>query len=351
MTHALLVLEDGTVFAGESLGATGETVGELIVTTAMTGYQELLTSGAYEGAVVLFTTPHVGNVGMNSEDGQGPLCAGGVVLREQPRLHSNWRAQRSFEDDLLEAGTVGITGVDTRALTRRARSGMRVGIFTGEVGPLSELVQAVRATPAGADTLISRATTAEPYRVGEGEPAVAIIDLGLGRELAETVRSHGTSSLVLPASATYADVVASGADRVLLSGGPGNPADATTALGLARELVSAGLPVLGFGLGHQILARALGFATEPLTRGHHGANHPVQASGSGHVDITSHTHSYTVDFAGSPDVDITHVSLNDGSVEGFAVRGKPVAGLQFHPELGTGPSDAHHLLDSFLKDA
>ena len=351
MTHALLVLEDGTVFAGEPLGAAGQTVGELIVTTAMTGYQELLTSGAYQGAVVLFTTPHVGNVGMNSEDGPGPLRAGGVVLREHPRLHSNWRAQRSFEDDLLEAGTVGITGVDTRALARRARSGMRVGIFTGEVGPVSELVQAVRATPSGADTLIARATTSEPYRVGEGRPHVAIIDLGLGRELAETVRRTGAPALVLPASAAYADVAACGAQRALFSGGPGNPADATTALGLAREIVSAGMPVLGFGLGHQILARALGFATEPLLRAHHGANHPVQARGSGHVDITSHTHSYTVNFAGSPDVEITHVSLNDGSVEGFAVRGKPVAGLQFHPELGTGPSDAHHLLDSFLKDA
>lgn len=351
MSHALLVLEDGTVYSGAPLGATGEVVGELIVTTAMTGYQELLTSGAYEGAIVLFTTPHVGNVGMNSEDSPSPLRARGVVLRERPRVHSNWRAQRPLEDDLTEAGAVGITGVDTRAITRRARTGMRAGIFSGEVGAVSELLHAVRETPAGADALISRTTVSAPHRVGEGDAQVAIIDLGLGGELAETVRRAGFSSLVLPASTTYEEVAASGAGRVLLSGGPGNPADATTALGLAREIVSSGMPVLGFGLGHQILARALGYATEPLATAHHGANHPVQASGSAHVDVTSHTHSYTVDFAGSADVEITHVSLNDGSVEGFAVHGKPVAGLQFHPELGAGPSDAHYLLDSFLKDA
>src|SRR5699024_785446 len=168
MTHALLVLEDGTVFAGEKLGAAGQTVGGVIVTTAMTRDQDRLRPGAPHGAVVLFPTPPVGNVGMSSEDGPGPLRAGGVVLREHPRLHSNWRAQRSFEDDLLEAGTVGITGVDTRALARRARSGMRGGIFTGEVGPVSELVQAVRAPPSGADPLIARATTSEPYRAGGG---------------------------------------------------------------------------------------------------------------------------------------------------------------------------------------
>lgn len=358
---AVLVLEDGTHVTGESFGALGRAVGELTATTAMTGYQETLSSGTVRGSIVMFTAPHIGNTGVNSADTTRPPQARGVILREAPRQFSNWRATRSLDEDLANAGVVGITGVDTRAIMRRLHTAgaMRVGIFTGTHAARAGLVEEVRtAQLEGADALIARASTPEAYSApapsdsGGAVPgsglSVAVVDLGLGAELAAALRRRGAEVMVLPGAVSFADVAAARPDRVAVSGGPGNPADATTALGLMRELLESEIPMMAFGLGHQILARALGYTTTALTHPHHGVNYPVQDHRTGKVDITCHSHAYTVDLTGAHGVEITHTNLNDGTVEGFALANRPVRGLQFHPDASYGPSDAHHLIDSFL---
>lgn len=350
---ARLVLEDGTILRGQALGASGTAIGELTALTAATGYQEALTSGVYAGSLLLFTSPHIGTTGVVAGDGAGPVRARGVILREEPRVVSNWRATGDLPEELARDGAVGITGVDTRALMRRLRGQtLRAGIFTGARGSGGELLEQVRAaTPEGADALIAGVSTPDPYLLSGSGPVVAVVDLGTGGLLGTRLHARGASVHVLPAAAGAEQVRATGAERVLLSGGPGNPADATIALGLCRDLLEGDLPLLGIGLGHQILARALGHTTRRLHTPHHGANHPVQEVRTGKVAITSHSHSYTVEISDTDEVEITHVNLGDGTVEGFALRGRPVAGVQFHPDPGAGPSDAHALLESFLFQA
>lgn len=349
--RALLICDNGTTFTGEPFGAVGHAIGELRAVSAMTGYQETLSSGTYAGSVLLFTTPHVGNTGMNDADADRKIHPRGVIVRERPRVYSNWRAERSLEHELVENGVVGITGIDTRALRRLLREAgtLRVGIFSGDLPPEGDMLDQVRNPGTTTDALI---TAVAPAPADRGSGSVAVVDLGSAGGLLRTLAKRGVTAVRLGPAAILDDVHATGADRVILSGGPGNPADATVALGLARQLLDSGLRVLGLGLGHQILARALGYSTTALPTPHDGTNHPVQDTRTGKVDITSHSHAYTVDFSGSDDIDVTHINLNDGSVEGFAVRGRPIQGLQFHPDPGHGTSDAAHLLTTFLtKDA
>lgn len=346
----LLVCEDGRVFYGTGFGASGDAIGELIASTSMTGYQETLTAGQSAGAIVLFTTPHIGNVGVNEQDGVTPMRAAGVILRETPRRPSNWRATGDLDSKLKEGGTVGIAGLDTRALMRHLqhKGNLKVGIFTADDRSIEDLHTQVQQYVPNTDRLISSLTSSEQ---GSGTAEIGVVDLGQGSHIARNIRDLGYDVSVFLASVTAEELHTHGVQKVILSSGPGNPADATSGLGLIRDLLEKETPLLGIGLGHQLLARALGYATRELNTPHNGANHPVKDVAQNRVFITSHAHAYTVEIEDSPEVTVTHINLNDQSVEGFRLNNRPVYGIQFALGTRMGPTDANHLLDSFLKDA
>jgi carbamoyl-phosphate synthase small subunit len=362
---ALLVLEDGRVFRGESFGAAGETVGEAVFATGMTGYQETLTDPSYHRQVVVMTAPHVGNTGVNDEDPEsGRIWVAGYVVRDPARVPSSWRSRRTLDEELRAQGVVGISGVDTRALTRhlRERGAMRVGISTTAADP-DELLARVRAAPAmaGAD-LAGDVTTREPYVVparGERRFTVAALDLGIKTMTPEQLARRGVEVHVLPSTATLDDVLATSPDGVFFSNGPGDPATAEHAVGLLREVLERGLPYFGICFGNQLFGRALGFGTFKLKYGHRGINQPVLDRATGKVEVTSHNHGFAVDAPldratqtpyGSAEV--SHVCLNDDVVEGLRLRdddGRLRAfSVQYHPEAAAGPHDAAYLFDRFL---
>jgi len=364
-TPAMLVLEDGTAFAGFSFGATGVTVGEAVFNTGMTGYQETLTDPSYHRQVVIATAPQIGNTGWNDEDSEnrsGRIWVAGYVVRDPSPAPSNWRSRRSLDDELLRQGVVGIAGVDTRALTVHLRDhgAMRVGI-SSLTTTREALLERVLASPpmAGAD-LVGEVTTAEPYTVpaaGETRFSVAALDFGIKSNTPALMAARGIATHVLPASVTMADLAALHPDGVFLSNGPGDPATASAAVELARRILDAGLPLFGICFGHQVFGQALGFSTYKLRFGHRGINQPVQDLATGRVAITAHNHGFAVeaplgevstDFG---DASVSQVCLNDGVVEALDLRrdGRLVAfSVQYHPEAAAGPHDAAHLFDRFV---
>jgi len=359
---ALLVLEDGRAFAGEAYGSVGETFGEAVFTTAMTGYQETLTDPSYHRQVVVQTTPHIGNTGVNGEDDESArIWVAGYVVRDPSRTASNWRSTGPLEDRLAAEGVVGICGVDTRALTRhlRARGAMRVGVSSVERDPAA-LRERVLAAPRmlGAD-LSAEVTTARPYTVeatGAHRFTVAAVDLGIKRNVSRRLAARGVTTHVLPATSTVDDLLAVGADAVFFSPGPGDPATADHAVGLAREVMRRGVPLFGICFGSQVLGRALGFETYKLGYGHRGVNQPVLDRATGKVEVTSHNHGFAVDapLGGAVstdfgDVEVSHVCLNDNVVEGLRARDVPAFTVQYHPEAAAGPHDADHLFDRFVE--
>ncbi|HSF26922.1 MAG TPA: glutamine-hydrolyzing carbamoyl-phosphate synthase small subunit [Actinomycetes bacterium] len=359
-TPALLVLEDGRTFHGESYGAPGETYGEAVFATGMTGYQETLTDPSYHRQVVVQTAPHIGNTGVNDEDVESArVWVAGYVVRDPSRVASSWRSQRSLEDELASYGVVGISGVDTRALTRhlRERGAMRVGISTVEADP-ERLLARVLDSPAmtGAD-LAAQVSTAEPYvvpAVGQRRFTVAALDLGVKAMSPRRLAERGIEVHVLPATATIADVLAVGPDGVFLSNGPGDPATADDAVALTRGVLERAIPLLGICFGNQILGRALGFGTYKLRYGHRGINQPVQELATGRVEITAHNHGFAVDAAVGQVLEtpygraeVSHVCLNDGVVEGLRCLDVPAFSVQYHPEAAAGPHDASYLFDRF----
>ncbi|MDG4801554.1 glutamine-hydrolyzing carbamoyl-phosphate synthase small subunit [Micromonospora sp. WMMD980] len=367
---AILVLEDGRTFHGEAYGSVGETFGEAVFNTGMTGYQETLTDPSYHRQVVVQTAPHIGNTGVNGEDDEsGRIWVAGYVVRDPARIGSNWRATGGLEDRLAAEGVVGISGIDTRALTRhlRERGAMRVGVSSVDDDPAA-LLERVRTSPAmvGAD-LSTEVTTAKPYVVeaqGAHRFTVAALDLGIKRNVPRRLAARGVTTHVLPADSTIGDLLATGADAVFLSPGPGDPATADGPVALAREVLTRRIPLFGICFGSQILGRALGFGTYKLGYGHRGINQPVLDRATGKVEVTSHNHGFAVEVPGVtsgavvPDqvvdtdfggVRVSHVCLNDNVVEGLRAVDVPAFTVQYHPEAAAGPHDADYLFDRFAE--
>ncbi|WP_431041229.1 glutamine-hydrolyzing carbamoyl-phosphate synthase small subunit [Streptomyces sp. P1-3] len=362
-TPAVLVLEDGRTFRGRAYGAVGETFGEAVFSTGMTGYQETLTDPSYHRQVVVMTAPHVGNTGVNDEDPESKrIWVSGYVVRDPARVPSNWRARRSLDDELAAQGVVGISGIDTRALTRhlRERGAMRVGIFSGEaVADEAAMLAKVQASPQmkGAD-LSGEVATLEPYvvpAIGEKRFTVAAVDLGIKGMTPHRMAERGIEVHVLPASATIDDVFAVQPDGVFFSNGPGDPATADHPVSVMRGVLERKTPLFGICFGNQILGRALGFGTYKLKYGHRGINQPVQDRTTGKVEITAHNHGFAVDApldgpTESPygRVEVSHVCLNDDVVEGLQCLDVPAFSVQYHPEAAAGPHDAAYLFDRFV---
>ncbi len=360
MSQAILVLEDGRTFRGEAFGAIGETFGEAVFTTAMTGYQETLTDPSYHRQVVVQTAPHIGNTGVNDEDDESDrIWVSGYVVRDPARRASNWRATGDLSLRLKQEGVVGIAGIDTRALTRhlRERGAMRVGVSSVDLDPAS-LREKVLAQPemTGAD-LSAEVTTARPYVVqadGSHRLTVAALDLGIKRNVPRRLAKRGITTHVLPAYSTMDDLLAVRPDAVFFSPGPGDPATADHPMHLAREVMRRRIPLFGICFGSQILGRALGFGTYKLGYGHRGINQPVMDQITRKVEVTSHNHGFAVDAPPSSTtefgrVEVSHVCLNDNVVEGLRCLDVPAFTVQYHPEAAAGPHDADYLFDRFTE--
>lgn len=370
---ALLVLEDGTVHRGRAYGARGRTLGEAVFTTGMTGYQETLTDPSYAGQIIVQTSPHIGNTGVNDADRESrAIFAAGYVVRDAARRPSNWRAERCLDEELEAFGVVGIREVDTRAITRRLRTegSMRAGVFSGEhaARPEAELLAEVRAQPSMAGARLAESvTTEQPYVIEpaehgwEGEPIaeIAALDLGIKAATPRHLASRGIRVHVLPAATDLAGIRAVDPDGVFLSNGPGDPATADAQVELLREVLDAGLPFFGICFGNQIFGRALGFDTYKLKFGHRGPNQPVLDKATGRVAITSQNHGFAVAAPlGEPieapesrfgRVEVSHWSLNDQVVEGLRLLDRPAFSVQFHPESAAGPNDTLDLFDRFVQ--
>jgi carbamoyl-phosphate synthase small subunit len=363
---ALLALEDGTVFRGYGFGAAADQGGEIVFNTAITGYQEVLTDPSYRGQIVLMTAPEIGNVGTNPEDFESPkpFCAGFVVRDLSPSV-SNWRAQGTLPALMAEHGVAGITGIDTRAVTRRIRMGgaQRAVITRAVDDPAAAVARARRHPSLEGRDLVVEVTSPEPYDWTEGlwqPPAakatpiparhhVVAYDFGIKRGILRRLRQSGCRVTVVPAKLPAREVLAMKPDGIFLSNGPGDPAAVEYAIEAVREIIGAGKPTFGICLGHQILGLALGGKTYKLKFGHHGANHPVMDLTTRKVEITSQNHGFAVDV---PSLEgravLTHVSLNDQTVEGMRHQSLPVFSVQYHPEASPGPNDATHLFQRFV---
>ncbi|MBA9044735.1 MULTISPECIES: glutamine-hydrolyzing carbamoyl-phosphate synthase small subunit [Streptomyces] len=362
-TPAVLVLEDGRTFRGHAYGAVGETFGEAVFSTGMTGYQETLTDPSYDRQIVVATAPQIGNTGWNDEDDEsGRIWVSGYVVRDPARVPSNWRAKRSLDDELERQGVVGISGIDTRALTRhlRERGSMRAGIFSGEsVAAEPELLARVQAQPhmKGA-SLYEEVATKEAYvvpAVGEKKFTVAAVDLGIKGMTPHRMAERGIEVHVLPATATADDIYAVNPDGVFFSNGPGDPATADGPVALMTAVLERRTPLFGICFGNQILGRALGFGTYKLKYGHRGINQPVQDRTTGKVEVTAHNHGFAVDAPLDRVSDtkfgraeVSHVCLNDDVVEGLQLLDQPAFSVQYHPEAAAGPHDAAYLFDRFV---
>ncbi|MGY1679597.1 glutamine-hydrolyzing carbamoyl-phosphate synthase small subunit [Geodermatophilus sp. SYSU D01176] len=361
MTEALLVLEDGRTFRGEAYGAVGTTLGEAVFATGMTGYQETLTDPSYARQIVVMTAPHIGNTGVNEEDDESRrMWVAGFVVRDPARRPANWRATGTLDDELVEQGIVGISGIDTRALTRhlRERGAMRAGV-SSEGLSAEELLTRVRASESmtGAD-LAPAVTANDPYvvpAVGEKRFTIAALDLGIKTATPRHLAELGVETHVLPATATAEDLLEHGPDGVFLSNGPGDPAAADYAVAAVRGVLDARRPLFGICFGNQILGRALGLGTYKLRFGHRGLNQPVLDRVSGTVRVTSHNHGFAVDApldrpTDTPygPVEVSHVGLNDDVVEGLRLLEAPAFSVQFHPESAAGPHDAAPLFQRFV---
>ena len=363
VSPAVLVLEDGRIFRGRAYGAVGETFGEAVFSTGMTGYQETLTDPSYHRQVVVMTAPHVGNTGVNDEDAESQrIWVAGYVVRDPARVPSNWRSRRTLDEELTRQGVVGISGIDTRALTRhlRERGAMRVGIFSGDaVADDATMLAEVRRAPEmkGAN-LAAEVATKETYvvpAIGEKKFTVAAVDLGIKGMTPHRMAERGIEVHVLPATATVEDVYAVNPDGVFFSNGPGDPATADHPVAVMQAVLERRTPLFGICFGNQILGRALGFGTYKLKYGHRGINQPVQDRTTGKVEVTAHNHGFAVDapldkVSDTPygRAEVSHVCLNDNVVEGLQLLDQPAFSVQYHPEAAAGPHDAAYLFDRFV---
>ena len=362
MSKAFFVLDDGRIFEGSSWAATGKTFGEAVFQTGMTGYQETLTDPSYHKQVVVMTAPHIGNTGVNNFDNESKkYWVAGFVVRNPSTLTSNWRSENDLEAELISQGIVGIQGVDTRAITRhlRDRGAMRVGIFSGLDLSREEMVIEVRKQPAMSGAYlsddVSTDTTYVVPAVGEKRFTVAALDLGIKGATPRAMAERGIEVHVMPYNSTFEEIQALHPDGVFLSNGPGDPATMTETIELVRNVLAEEIPVFGICFGHQILGRALGFETYKLQFGHRGINQPVLDRKTGKVEITAHNHGFALQAptdSGFSTVygpgQVTHVSLNDGVVEGLELIERGAFSVQYHPEAAAGPHDASYLFDRFV---
>lgn len=363
MSTAYLVLDDGTIFEGETWGAKGQTFGEIVFATGMTGYQETLTDPSYVNQVVVMTAPHVGNTGVNSEDMESKkIWVSGFVVRDPSPIVSNWRAEGSLEEALISNSVVGISGVDTRAITRhiRDRGAMRVGIFSDDDLSREEMVTKVRGVSQMAGSYLADVVSVTERSVipsiTDREFKVAAYDLGIKSATPLNFAKRGIETHLLPATTAFEEIADQGYDGIFLSNGPGDPATMTDVVENIRKALFAGIPIFGICFGHQILGRALGFDTYKLQFGHRGINQPVLNRLHNRVEITSHNHGFAVDAPSTgefatvfgPGV-VSHLNLNDGVVEGLRLLDTPAFSVQYHPESAAGPHDANYLFDDFLE--
>ena len=363
MSKAFFVLDDGRIFEGKSWGAAGKTFGEAVFQTGMTGYQETLTDPSYHKQVVVMTAPHIGNTGVNSADNESlRIWVAGFVVRNPSTLTSNWRSENSLEAELIANNIVGIQNVDTRAITRhlRDRGSMRVGIFSGLDLSREEMVVEVRKVEAMSGAfLVADVSTPQPYivpAIGERKFVVAALDLGIKAATPKALAQRGVEVHVLPFNSTIEDIASLNPDGVFISNGPGDPATMLDTIELVREVLLREIPIFGICFGHQILGRALGFETYKLTFGHRGINQPVIDKNTGTVEITSHNHGFALKAPTDTEFstvygrgEVTHVSLNDGVVEGLQLLDRPAFSVQYHPEAAAGPHDAAYLFDRFIE--
>ena len=373
--RALLALADGTVFFGSSVGATGETTGEVVFNTALTGYQEILTDPSYCKQIVTLTYPHIGSYGTSAEDVESArVFAAGLVVRDVPARESNFRSTASLAEYLRRESTVAIAGIDTRRLTRLLRSGGAqngciVALERGQEATaaiVERAIAAARATPSMSGLDLAKVVSVrEPYdwnqtswalgrgfgKLGEPRRRVVAYDYGVKYNILRMIAERGCQVTVVPAQTPVADVLARDPDGVFLANGPGDPEPCDYAIAATRALIERGVPTFGICLGHQILSLALGGQTYKLKFGHRGANHPVKEHETGRVEITSQNHGFAVDPQTLPsDVRVTHTNLYDGTVEGLRHETKPVFCVQYHPEAAPGPHDADYLFRRFLDE-
>jgi carbamoyl-phosphate synthase small subunit len=365
----MLALEDGRVFRGRSFGAEGQRCGEVVFNTSMTGYQEILTDPSYAGQIVVMTYPHIGNYGVNRDDIEARrVFLDGFVVREASPIASNWRAAATLDDYLREAGVVALADIDTRALVRHIRQrGALRGCLTTLTENLAEAVAAARAVPEMVGRELASAVTCESGYRWEGDAEsrpygapspsqsagsalrVVALDFGVKYNSLRYLHALGCEVVVLPASASASQVLSLRPDGLFISNGPGDPATLTAAIATIRTVIKTGLPTFGICLGHQLLGHAMGGRTVKLPFGHHGGNHPVLDLRSGRVEITAQNHGFAVEADSLPDeVEVTHLNLNDRTVEGLRHKTLPVFSVQYHPEAGPGPHDSAHLFTEFV---
>lgn len=362
---AVLVLEDGTRYTGRAYGARGTTLGEVVFSTGMSGYQETITDPSYAGQIVLQTAPHIGNTGMNDEDPESRrIWVAGYIVRDPSRVVSNWRANASLDDVLVQDGIVGISGIDTRAITRHIRSAgsMRGGIFSGADAALDaeEQVRIVREAPQMAGQNLSAEVSVDAVTIttalGERVGNLAVLDLGVKQATIDNLASRGFEVHVMPQTSTIDDIRAIDPVAVFYSNGPGDPAASGDHVELLRAVLDDGLPFFGICFGNQLLGRALGLGTYKLPFGHRGINQPVLDKSTGRVEITAHNHGFAVDAPldgafdspnGYGKIEVSHVGLNDNVVEGLRALDIPAFSVQYHPEAAAGPHDANYLFDRF----
>lgn len=366
MSQALLVLEDGRIFRGNSYGAEGVTLGEVVFATGMTGYQETITDPSYAGQIVVQTAPHIGNTGVNARDEESDkVWVAGYVVRDPSRVVSNFRAEASLPDELNKYGIVGISGIDTRALTRHLRSAgsMRAGVFSGEAAtkPVAELLKQVQSSAQMKGLSLSDVvSTAESFTepaLGTFVGRVAILDLGIKRSTIEHMTARGLEVVVFPAKVGAQTLLACQPDAVFYSNGPGDPGASDGQVAVLREILEKKIPFFGICFGNQLLGRALGFDTYKLPFGHRGINQPVLDRKTGKVEVTAHNHGFAVKVEGGPEVQspagfgrvtVSHVSLNDDCVEGLECLDIPAFSVQYHPEAAAGPHDSNYLFDRLV---
>ena len=354
LKKAIIALEDGTIFEGTSFGASGERTGEVVFNTSMTGYQEILTDPSYKGQIVTMTYPLIGNYGVNEADFESAKPrAEGFIVKEYSRIASNWRAESNLDDLLKEHGIIGLEGIDTRALTKHIRiAGAMKAVISTENFERKDLIKKAKSSPGlvGQD-LVKEVTSGKYYDWNrKGKRRVIVIDCGVKYNILRELSARECRVTVVPARTTAAEILKFKPDGLLISNGPGDPAEASYVVETVKELLGK-LPIFGICLGHQILGLAFGGKTYKLKFGHHGGNHPVKYLQTGKLAITVQNHGFCVevDSLNKNDIEITHINLNDRTMEGMRHRKLPVFSVQFHPEASPGPQDTNYLFDNFVK--